>query len=115
MDFFERQDQARRNTFRLTLYFILAVALTIALVYAVVAALFVRHTDAEGLLRFWDPGIFAAVSGGTLLIILIGSLVKTAGLSKGGGAVARMLGGVPVQSNTTDPDERKILNVVVRG
>ena len=112
MDFFERQEKARRHTSRLILYFALAIALTVLLIYPIVAAIFLRHLEGTSLLRFWDPGLFAAVTAGTLLVILIGSLAKTAALSKGGGAVARMLGGVPLTSNPTDPDEQRLLNVI---
>jgi len=112
MDFFARQDQARRHTVRLVLYFILAVALTVLLIYLIVAVIFLRDGASDNLLRLWDPGLFAGVAAATLLVILAGSLIKTAALAGGGGAVARMLGGVLLNSQTDDPDERRLLNVV---
>ena len=42
----------------------------------------------------------------------IGSAYKTMALAAGGSAVSEMMGGRPVNPNTTDPDERKLLNVV---
>jgi Zn-dependent protease with chaperone function len=51
-------------------------------------------------------------AAGVLVSVAIGSLVKIAELSKGGKAVAEMLGGVPVSPSTTDPGERRLLNVV---
>ena len=61
---------------------------------------------------FWDTKLFAGVALGTLAMIFCGSTYKTMALSGGGGAVAESLGGRLVASNTTDPDERKLLNVV---
>jgi Zn-dependent protease with chaperone function len=46
------------------------------------------------------------------VVIFCGSAYKTMELSSGGSAVAESLGGRLVSSNTTDPDERKLLNVV---
>jgi Zn-dependent protease with chaperone function len=60
----------------------------------------------------WNPGLFLMVSVGTLAVIFFGSSYKTMALSAGGSAVAESLGGRPVLSNTIDPDERKLLNVV---
>ena len=107
MNFFEQQDQARRKTKWLVVYFAAAVALTIAAVYAVFAAVFLH-----GVGSLWNPEMFGLVALGTLLIVLGGSLVKTLALRQGGSAVASILGGRPVDPNTTDPNERRLLNVV---
>ena len=113
MDFFSRQDQARRNTKWLVVYFVLSVLLTIALVYVAFAFLFLRGAyDENGLPGLWNWQFFAGVTAGTLFVILIGNITKIAALSQGGAAVARLLGGQPIQGNTNDPDERKLLNVV---
>ncbi|HEY7819346.1 MAG TPA: M48 family metallopeptidase, partial [Vicinamibacteria bacterium] len=47
-----------------------------------------------------------------LLVVAAGSLYKIWRLSDGGHTVARLLGGRPVDPNTTDPSERRLLNVV---
>jgi Zn-dependent protease with chaperone function len=107
MNFFEHQDRARRNTKWLVVYFIAAVALMIAAIYAVFAAAFLRGGGS-----FWHTELFAGVALGTVFVILCGSLTKTLALRQGGSAVASMLGGRPINTNTTDPDERKLLNVV---
>src|SRR5207247_5025917 len=52
------------------------------------------------------------VTIGTLIVILIGSVFKTLQLARGGGAVAELLDGRLINSNTSDADERKLLNVV---
>ncbi len=117
MDFFERQDKARRNTKWLVVYFVLAVVLIVASVY--LALLFIlhgagnyRHHGQPPVFALWNPKLFLFAAGGTLAVITCGSLFKTAQLSSGGSAVAESLGGRLVDSNTSDPDERKLLNVV---
>jgi Zn-dependent protease with chaperone function/uncharacterized tellurite resistance protein B-like protein len=113
MDFFTRQDNARKKTKWLVLYFVMAVAFTIAFIYLACALIFLRHLAEEGSLRWlWHGQLFAGVTGVTLLIILIGNIYKVATLSKGGSSVAILLGGQPVNANTRNPDERKLINVV---
>jgi Zn-dependent protease with chaperone function len=105
MDFFERQDKARRNTKALVVYFALAVIALVLAVYSVFALVFARGD-------FWQPQLFLWVALGTVGVILVGSVSKVSELSSGGSSVASMLGGQPVNPNTSDPDERKLLNVV---
>src|SRR5687767_4335858 len=105
MDFFERQETARRNTKWLLLYYPIAVFLIVASVYLVVALVWSRDA-------LWNPELFAMSTFGTLLLIGGATLLKMNELRGGGGAVAMMLGGVPVDTNTRDPDERKLLNVI---
>jgi Zn-dependent protease with chaperone function/uncharacterized tellurite resistance protein B-like protein len=113
MDFFERQDQARRNTKLLVAYFIAAVILIVASVYLVIAALFLREKYEPGTIAWlWHAKLFWGVTLGTLAIILGGTLYKMSEVSGGGGAVAKMLGGRLLNSNTQDEHERKLLNVV---
>jgi Zn-dependent protease with chaperone function len=105
MDFFARQDKARRNTQALVVYFLLAVAALVLAVYLVCALIFGRG-------HFWQPQLFLWVSLGTVGVVCVGCLTKVAELSGGGAAVAAMLDGAPVNPNTMDADERKLLNVV---
>jgi Zn-dependent protease with chaperone function len=84
-----------------------AVLLMIAAIYAVFAAIFLRSGGS-----LWNPEVFGMVAMGTILIVLGGSMVKTIALRQGGSAVATTLGGRPVDPNTTDPNERRLLNVV---
>ena len=115
MDFFARQDQARRNTKWLAVYFILGVIAMILAIYVLSSMIFfgaaARMHNAD-LVSLWNPRLFAAVTLGTLAIIGIGSATKTMELSRGGVAVADMMNASLVNSNTRDPDERKLLNVV---
>jgi Zn-dependent protease with chaperone function len=122
MDFFERQDQARRKTKWLVIYFVLAVAAMIAAIYLAAIVIFSgvqshQHRDRNydepaAQLSLWDPQIFLGVALGTLAVVFIGSSYKTMSLAAGGSAVSEMMGARLVSSNTTDPDERKLLNVV---
>ena len=120
MDFFQRQDQARRKTKRLVLFFGLAVASMIAMIYFV--ALFIcsyvgmrqrfAFDNGQPMLSLWNPGIFLWSAIGTLVVIFLGTTYKTMALAEGGSAVAESLDGRLVSTNTANPDERKLLNVV---
>ena len=119
MDFFERQDQARRNTKLLVVYFVLGVAMLILAVYAATLAIFTgvasRHHhvyDDQVQLVLWNPQLFFGAAIGTLAVIALGSGFKTLELAQGGSTVATMLGGRLVDPATSDPDERKLRNVV---
>ncbi len=111
MDFFEHQEQARRKTGLLVVYFVLAVASIIVAVYLAVVAVFVG-TQGDAVEALWLPQVFGPVAGGTLLVITVGSLYKMADLARGGEVVARSLGGRPVLANTCELRERVLLNVV---
>ena len=114
MDFFEYQDQARRTTRRLVAYFVLAVVLIVVAVYLAVMMV-VHYSMSDGLLepfQWWNPQIFLWAVSSTLAVIVIGSIYKMYVLSDGGEVVARWLGGRPINSNTTNPEERRLLNVV---
>lgn len=120
MDFFEQQAKAHRKTKWLVIYFVLAVAAMIAAVY--VAALLIfsglqehRYREYEqGLPRVsaWNPQIFFGVSIAILATVGIGSTYKTMSLSEGGSAVSELMGARLIKTNTADPNERKLLNVV---
>ncbi len=118
MDFFEHQDKARKNTKLLVVYFVIAVVCIIASVYLASLLIFYgtqsqqQPGDPAPALVLWDPQLFLYVVLGTLGVVVIGSLYKTAALAKGGSAVAESLGGRLVNPNTTHPDERKLRNVI---
>jgi Zn-dependent protease with chaperone function len=116
MDFFKRQEIGRRNTKLLEIYFALAVIGIVLAIYvgAVVLVNFDAGstTDSDGNVILWDPQVFAIVSLVTLVIIFGSSICKIAQLSSGGGVVAEMLGGRPIDAQTTDLNEKKLLNVV---
>ena len=116
MDFFQQQEAARHYTRRLVALFLLAVVLVVAAVNLAVVVIFYGarvktgvEAPLHGLVR---PEVLLWVTVATLVVMATGSLYKIAALSGGGEAVAQLLGGRPVDPNTTDPDERRLLNVV---
>ncbi|MBM4164878.1 MAG: M48 family metallopeptidase [Lentisphaerae bacterium] len=112
MDFYGHQDSARKRTgWLVVLYGLAVVGIALAL-YIVVRMVFGGSEAGEPVPDFWQPELFFGVTVGVVAVVLAGSLFKTAQLSGGGPAVARSLGGRPVLPNTTDPDERRLLNVV---
>ncbi len=112
-NFFQLQDTARRKTFRLLVLFGLAVVTLILIVYLLCLAIFVgvEKPDEEAL-QLWQPQMFMGVVVVVSLVLLVGSLLKIAELASGGKAVALMVGGVEVPTNTRDLHQRRILNVV---
>jgi Zn-dependent protease with chaperone function len=120
MDFFARQDQARKKTKLLVFYFVVAVVLIITLVYFVVLIAFTasdaqhHHSYQSEPIQFswWNLNVFLAAVFGTLTVVFLGSAWKTSQLSGGGGVVAGQMGGRLVSQGTADADERKLLNVV---
>jgi len=119
-DFFVQQDIARRKTGWLVVFFVLAVVSIILAIYLMAAFIV---TAGEPLLAeagrpvppvrgLWNPPLFLGVSLMTLAVILAGSLYKMSELSSGGEAVALLLGGRPINPQTKDLAERRLLNVV---
>src|SRR4051812_18088936 len=122
MDFFEAQARAKKRTSRLVLLFALALSGTIAAGYfGTVLWLRNYHGYRPARSRFsdfasapssslWQPQVFFAVTGGTLLVVGAASLYKWSQYSEGGGAVAQSVGGRRVDPHTTDLGERRLLN-----
>lgn len=113
-DFFDRQDDARRQTGRLVAYFVLAVIMIILAVYAAATGVQIAaHRKSPGAAPpIFDPARLLVVACGTGFVIGLGSLFKTLALREGGAPVARSLGGRLVDGNTSDPAERRLLNIV---
>jgi len=113
MDFFEAQAAAHRKTVRLVVFYVVAIILIICSLYAAaVLIFFFTGGQTRPPIEWWQPGIFAPTAVGVLMVVAAGSLFKTASLKSGGGSVARMLGGRLVEPNTSDPLERRLVNVV---
>lgn len=119
MDFFAHQDRARRNTTLLVFYYLITVILIIAAIYAVFSLAFlgeyagVSDLGKFNIAKLWHLELFLWITGTTLFVVISGTTYRIVELASGGGdAVASMLGGMPISHGTTDPDERKILNVV---
>ena len=116
MDFFQNQDSARRRSGLLVFYYILSVFAIIFGIYAVYTLTLTGYLQSPSPdaapAAFWDPERFLVVSFAILLIVLGGTLYKVKQLSAGGSSVAELLGGKKVSQNTSDPNERKLLNIV---
>jgi Zn-dependent protease with chaperone function len=140
VDFFDRQERARRQTRMLIGLFGLAVLAVVAILYLILAAIIYacRHPlisqawwdpiqflitafflFGEALLHpvhflklIWNPHTAGWIALGTLTSIALGCLYKIRRLSGGGPAVMELLGGRRVEPGTTDPAERRLRNVV---
>lgn len=120
MNFFESQEQARKNTGRLVILFILAVIGIIVAVYLVIVLSLsiagpVLKLDESGQPRgigIWNPTLLVTVGGFTILVIGLGCLFKMYQLRSGGPYIAESLGGRRLHTDTTDALERRLLNVV---
>ncbi len=112
MDFFKLQDEARKNTTVLISLYSMAIVLIIVAVYAVLRIMlpFLGFAPFD---QFWDIHLFAWAAAGTLTIIIGGSMYRISMLANGGGeAVARMVGGLPLDQASRKPLERRLLNTV---
>ena len=126
MDFFEQQEQARRQTRWLLAYFALAVVVIVVLTYLMFASVvlpFLKplphgpriHNPAVAILWLvgeallhpvdylrwtWDPGLFAGFAAGAALTIALGSAYKIRQLAAGGPVVAELLGGRRIEPDS---------------
>lgn len=125
MNFFEQQDKARKRTAVLLFFYVLAVIGTIFSVYGVIRvswylfqaysasrSSYSSYASASIPFQFWDSQSFLFVTGVVCMVVLIGTWTKIQEFSSGGSAVAEMLGGEQILPGTSDPEERKVLNVV---
>lgn len=117
MNFFEHQDQARRQTRWLVFLFVLAVlAIVLAVDFALLIGFGFARTEgaplfsSQGFAQNWQ--LLAGGSIATVAVIGLASLFKTAMLRSGGGQVARSLGGTLVDADARDPLRRRLRNVV---
>ncbi|HYC70766.1 MAG TPA: M48 family metallopeptidase, partial [Opitutaceae bacterium] len=68
--------------------------------------------DSRARTWWWDPRVFGAVALGTTAVVGFASLFKWSQMRRGGAAVAEMLGGRPVEPQSSDLREKRLLNVV---
>ena len=123
MDFFVQQEAARRRTGRLVLLVALAVCATVlmtalAVCFAWTLGLFL--TDIQNTNDFW--ALFRAIAAKTsigatsalvtLVVVSCAFLWRRHTLHRGGAAIAEAMGGTLVNPQTTDLEDRRLLNVV---
>lgn len=116
--FLQYQEEARRRTRRLVALYVLCLVCIVAFFYfAPVLAMYYGEdgpslSDAQRAELLWQPellGWVVLIVGG---VVGIASLVKASQLSGGGAAVAESLGARRVATDTRNPAERRLLNVV---
>jgi Zn-dependent protease with chaperone function len=109
MNFFEHQAVARRSSLRMVVLLALAlIAIVIAVDIAVLVLLGSQMRGDGGAVI----GLLTASTLATLAIIGLGSLYRLASLRSGGEAVARQMGASEVPEDSTDPQLRRLRNVV---
>ena len=115
MDFFEAQECARKNSIKLVVLFCAAVVLI--LVFADTLLYFFLNmqdtfTRFQGKVPSSNLPVYIWLNLGVVLLIFLGTTYKISQLSGGGDAVALLLGGEPIFSDTPDPDYKRLLNIV---
>ena len=108
--FFQHQSLARRNSRIMVVLFLLAVAAVIVAIDAVLGVIWLWTADAPA--AAVPQGVYVWGALVTAAVIFLVSLFNIARLGSGGAAVARMAGARLVASNTADPLERRLRNVV---
>ncbi len=108
-NFFEHQDEARRTTGYLIFLFGCAIAFTILAMYAACILIVSWGGVAQS---FWQPSWLGIIALSVCSIVALGSLRKMFTLRGGGRVVAQSLGGQLVRQDTSNPQERELLNVV---
>jgi len=101
MNFFRAQDEARGRTTKLVVLLVLAIVVLAGTLYAL-AVLGQHKLSRRGELDWFQGDLFFWTAGVALIVIIGGSLVRIAELSKGGGAIAERLGGRLVGATTKD-------------
>ena len=113
MDFFSHQEKARRYTKVLMLYFLIATLLIVVAVNVVVYYFFIFLEFYPYTPENWfSEGLVYYVSGGTILLIVSGSLFRWQKLKSGGHVVAEMLGASLLDLHTSDMKQRQLINVI---
>lgn len=113
MDFFEHQHQAKKKTKVLVFYFLLAVTLIISVINMVVFHLGNQTGQFQlSFKQYLTSPAFAFISLGVIGVIILGSLIRGFQIRGGGQAVAQMVNARPVNMNSKDRLERRLINVV---
>ena len=117
MDFYARQAAARGQSRWLVIGFVLsllAVALALDLVLFTFLSSAGAHRPVIAPLQFaaLNPGVAIVSTLIVMGVLGLASVYKSLELRGGGGVVARSLGGVLVEQDTTDSKRKRLLNVV---
>ena len=115
MNFFQHQAQARSQTRRLVLLFLLAVLAIVAAIDGLILAMLgagAEHPPPLNLLLQQNSGALAGAALAVLAVIALATLYKSIALRSGGGSVARALGGTPLPQTGLSTRQQRLRNVV---
>jgi Zn-dependent protease with chaperone function len=118
LDFFDRQDQARRRTFHLLALYAIAVAAVILLLFLATATvmegvrLLLPRPEVPRLPAWRDWSLLGWMATYVLLIIGGSVLCRWIELRAGGSAVAALFSGRRIDPFSAAGDERRLVNVV---
>jgi Zn-dependent protease with chaperone function len=113
MDFFARQEHAKKKTRLLVVYLLIAVVCIVIAMNAIAYIYMVVIKNQSYHLTEWlvQPKSLV-VTFATIFIISIISFIQWRLLREGGNALALHMGATQVLVDTADTDERRLLNVV---
>ncbi len=117
---FSKSGSRGKNSRKLVVLFVLAVIGVVVSVYVLIGVLYfvgnnqlAESPDGRVPISFFTDWRFMLLIGGATLLFIGGaSVYRVSSLQGGGQVVAASLGGRPLQPNTSDLDERRLLNVV---
>ena len=118
MNFFQEQEQARKQTLFLIIVFTVAILVIIVITVFFITGLdvYFEHVPVAvylaSPLEYVKPRYFYLTTLAVIGVVGMGSLYKYQQLSSGGKSVATALGGVKVNRNHANADEKRLLNVV---
>jgi len=113
MDFFERQDRAKDSTKILSLYFVMAVLLTLVGVNMVFATVIGSGQTFNPITStYWATHYFTIVSLSTIGFIVLGNLIVYFDIRGGGSIIAEQVGASPVNMNSPDSTIKQFINIV---
>ena len=111
-NFFQQQDSARRKTFQLVVYFVLAILILIALVYGLLLALSMYSAGEP--VSWWQPELLLLAAPGVGLLVGAASAFKVAQLASGGTGTACPWSRSPPGSPSSSPSARHSVSQVRR-
>ena len=114
MDFFGRQDRARKNTSLLVILFILGTLTVTALVVVVVSLAAMALSNGQAFNDGFTGILIVVGSGiGTILFMGAASGIKISQLGSGGSIRGGSHGReIPIKFNNQSPEEKQLLNIV---
>lgn len=112
MDFFEHQDRARRNTSRLVILLMLAVATLVVSTTLVIAIAWQVYQYGNYGLQALSGQLLLSVAAVVVGVVILGWAFKASQLGAGGKVVAERLGGRLLNLSPQGLHEQRVLNVV---